>query len=676
MDSEGGEICSHSVSKMGVDGQWRVDGVRICCTMEGCSSSYFGITGWRYHAQTKHIGSLGVNEMTKLMTDEESAQQSFQKIKIEGKEDGVAISNEEHRNQVHFGERWRCNVCDYEAAHKGNLKRRCGEHFSEENITHILPQTSSKKRKAHKYMNDEEDVFESTSASFSWNAKEDLQEGISDILESSSSLTCNLCGRTCSTSGSLLLHKNGMHFGAHYTCNVCGADTRFKGNLKRKCKNHFSEESPVLSQFSKDNITYTPPNRQLVSGHKKINQNKIEQELSEEDETSSDSQEDKPNPGTLQCTICGKEISTPTNLRSHLNAMHHGERWTCNICGNSSPWRFNLKKKCGPHFSENELTYLPPNPNNIQNAPEEEEEEEKAEDRASKLSGSFYCRICGQKTSSAMNLRLHENTMHFSEKFMGHLEELHETELEPLLEPPPELALEQEPPEPLEEVEEMPQPSEKIKSPKEPKTHPDNNKQSFVASLQCKICGKEISSAGNLRVHENTMHFGEKWTCNLCGYSSPWKFCVKNNCKEHFSENELTHIPPNPNHIVDNHTEKAKHPNSDEGRQKRNRKKSKKFDEDEDDLDDLLSPDDKKKKKRPKNRAVQCDLCGKFITSAINLLKHENTIHYGEKWTCHICGYSSPWKQCVKDNCRQHYSEEQLTLTPPDRGNPKKIKTA
>ena len=165
--------------------------------------------------------------------------------------------------------------------------------------------------------------------------------------------SCKRCGKTFTTTRSLLNHVNIVHEGVRkHLCNSCGKSFGRSTNL-----------NDHRSRIHKINIDGTDHNQEQT---KKISLKKEEKQREKEDKDQN-----------RVCELCGKNCPSARSLRVHMNT--HSPDYSCKMCGKT----FTLKRYLNDHI-------------NI------------VHERVKK----HLCNLCGKSFGRSTNLHDHSMRMH------------------------------------------------------------------------------------------------------------------------------------------------------------------------------------------------------------------------------------------------------------------------
>jgi len=201
----------------------------------------------------------------------------------------------------------------------------------------------------------------------------------------------------------------------------------------------------------------------------------------------------------------------------------------------------------------------------------------------------------------------------------------------------------------------------------------------------CDICGKKLSSSSNLKVHKNTLHFGQRWRCKICGRTCTSKESVLKTCKKTHEGEDIEFVKPEgtqeiaslaspssgETHLGDEletleciqsivslskSTVNVKEVKNEEGSETDSEPEYSAESNESDHWCEEEIPDG------PSGRKPMCHICGKGFASNSSLKVHKNILHYGKRWRCRICGRVCTKKQNVQATCRRHHPGEDIEV--------------
>jgi len=231
----------------------------------------------------------------------------------------------------------------------------------------------------------------------------------------------------------------------------------------------------------------------------------------------------------------------------------------------------------------------------------------------------------------------------------------------------------------------------------------------------CDICGKKLSSYSNLKVHRNTLHFGQRWKCKICGRTCTSKESVLKTCRKSHEGEDVEFVRPDG--VEDSPSSPSVSPTSlspvssplassspetpvgDEEDQMetleciqsivslsraaplvqktsnlvmvREHEQEDVSDKDSDPETDYAAEDSNDSDHYYVGEEVSpiesghkptCHICGKVFASNSSLKVHKNILHFGKRWKCKICGRVCTKKQNVQATCRRHHSGEDIEV--------------
>jgi len=221
---------------------------------------------------------------------------------------------------------------------------------------------------------------------------------------------------------------------------------------------------------------------------------------------------------------------------------------------------------------------------------------------------------------------------------------------------------------------------------KDEEPSPKNQRNSWTRnSSVCDICGKRLSSSSNLKVHKNTLHFGQRWRCRICGRTCTSKESVLKTCKKTHQGEDVEFVKPDALqeistplstgeiHLGDeletleciqsivslskstvNIKEQPLEKNE-EGSGTDSEPEYSGESHESDHWCEEETPD-------PSGRKPTCHICGKGFASNSSLKVHKNILHFGKRWRCRICGRVCTKKQNVQATCRRHHPGEDIEV--------------
>jgi len=232
-------------------------------------------------------------------------------------------------------------------------------------------------------------------------------------------------------------------------------------------------------------------------------------------------------------------------------------------------------------------------------------------------------------------------------------------------------------------------PSFKNEDERPPKSHKDalwslSRKSSHVT---CDLCGKKLSSASNLKVHKNTLHFGQRWRCRICGRTCTSKESVVKTCKKMHEGEDVEFLKPeiNQEESSPGSSDISETPLGDPDELAAleciqsivSLSKSKAVDQqtgEEEATDTDSEPNfsaesyesdhwcEEDSAQVEYGRKPICHICGKRFASNSSLKVHKNILHFGKRWRCRICGRVCTKKQNVQATCKRHHLGEDIEV--------------